>query len=244
VAVSPHWYYSGGATNDDPSLSIGGAMSSVMLSSTQLGCLFDTVTGDEATAGEDEYRCLYCKNDGTTDWVDPVMWITEQPNVADVPSGETLEFGLEAVRATISASSVADPSIITTAAAHGLEDGATVVIAGHSGSTPSINGSHVITVIDGTSFSIPVDVTVGGTGGTVTGTAAKNTVAQTIADTYTAPLYVVFDDPATKLTGTDLPTPPYAENDYVGVWFHRHTPSSQPIKTGVHIAWEVSGDDA
>mgnify|MGYP001564361507 CR=1 FL=1 len=65
----------------------------------------------------------------------------------------------------ITSSSVANPSVIT-ATAHGYLDGQSVVIAGHIGSTPSINGTHTITYINANSFSIPVNVTVGGTGGT------------------------------------------------------------------------------
>ena len=67
----------------------------------------------------------------------------------------------------ITSSSVANPSIITTTVPHGLTNGQKVLIAGHSGSTPSINAEHVATVISTTTFSIPVNVTVGGTGGTV-----------------------------------------------------------------------------
>lgn len=69
--------------------------------------------------------------------------------------------------ATITSSSVANPTVITTAAAHGLVSGQTVTIAGHAGSTPAINGVHVVTVLTTTTFTIPVNVTVGGTGGTV-----------------------------------------------------------------------------
>lgn len=67
---------------------------------------------------------------------------------------------------TITTSSVANPSVITVGSTAGWATGQTVTIAGHSGSTPSINGNHVITVLSGTTFSIPVNVTVGGTGGT------------------------------------------------------------------------------
>lgn len=68
----------------------------------------------------------------------------------------------------ITSSSVADPTVLTTAA-HGISIGATdvVTIAGHTGSTPSINGSHLFTAISSTTGSIPVNVTVGGTGGTL-----------------------------------------------------------------------------
>jgi len=70
---------------------------------------------------------------------------------------------------TITSSSVANPSIITTAAPHGFATSGTflVRIAGHSGSTPSINNEYTATYVSASSFSIPVNVTVGGTGGTV-----------------------------------------------------------------------------
>ena len=58
--------------------------------------------------------------------------------------------------ASIVSSSVSIQSIITTAAAHGLTTGNWVLIAGHSGSTPDINDSHVVTVISSTELSIPV----------------------------------------------------------------------------------------
>lgn len=74
----------------------------------------------------------------------------------------------------VTSSSVANPSIIVTATPHGFANGQIVLIAGHSGSTPDINDEHVATVISPTTFSIPVNVTVGGTGGTV---VQSNTVA-------------------------------------------------------------------
>jgi hypothetical protein len=67
---------------------------------------------------------------------------------------------------SITSSSVATQSVITTATAHGFKTGQIVTIAGHSGSTPTINGDRVVTVLSATTFSIPVNVSVGGTGGT------------------------------------------------------------------------------
>ena len=69
--------------------------------------------------------------------------------------------------ANITSSSVANPTVIT-ATSHGLADGATVVIAGHTGSTPDINGQWRITVTGANTFTIPVSVTAGGTGGVAT----------------------------------------------------------------------------
>src|SRR5260221_2124771 len=70
---------------------------------------------------------------------------------------------------TITTSSVANPSVITTATPHGFGTSGTflVRIAGHAGSTPSINNDYTAIYVSATSFSIPVNVTVGGTGGTV-----------------------------------------------------------------------------
>ena len=67
---------------------------------------------------------------------------------------------------TILTSSVANPTIITTSAPHGLATGDTTTIAGHTGSTPAINGVQTVTRIDDTHFSIPVNVTVAGADGT------------------------------------------------------------------------------
>lgn len=65
----------------------------------------------------------------------------------------------------ITSSSVANPSVIATAT-HKFVSTDTVTIAGHTGSTPAIDGDRVATKINATSFSIPINVTVGGTGGT------------------------------------------------------------------------------
>lgn len=68
---------------------------------------------------------------------------------------------------SITSSSVANPTVITTGSAHGLTTGDKVFISGHTGSTPAISGVYTVTVTGGTTFTIPVNVTVGGTGGTV-----------------------------------------------------------------------------
>lgn len=65
----------------------------------------------------------------------------------------------------VTSSSVANPSVITTAA-NTFRSADTVTIANHAGSTPDINGENVATVTAGTTFTIPVNVTGGGTGGT------------------------------------------------------------------------------
>jgi len=67
--------------------------------------------------------------------------------------------------ATITSSSVANPTVITTDAAHGFSNGDTVTIADHEDSTPDLNGEHVVSNVTTLTFTVPVTVTVAGTGG-------------------------------------------------------------------------------
>lgn len=70
--------------------------------------------------------------------------------------------------ATIVSSSVANPTVITTAAAHGFVNTETVTIAGHTGSVPAIAGAYVVSNATELTFTIPVAVTTAGIGGTAT----------------------------------------------------------------------------
>lgn len=67
---------------------------------------------------------------------------------------------------TIVDSTIANPTNIQTVAAHGLTTDDQVEIAGHTGSTPAIDGVRVVTVVDPTNFTIPINVTVAGIDGT------------------------------------------------------------------------------
>ena len=69
----------------------------------------------------------------------------------------------------ISSSTAANPSVITTGAAHGYTTGDQVTINGHT-VNPAINGCWTVTVLTSTTFSVPVLGT--GAGG-ATGTAVK-----------------------------------------------------------------------
>lgn len=80
----------------------------------------------------------------------------------------------------IVSSSVAAASVITTATPHHYVTGDTVAIAGHAGSTPPVDGSRVVIVIDALHFSIALAVTMAGAGGTVTRALAREPL--TLAD--------------------------------------------------------------
>ena len=89
--------------------------------------------------------------------------------------------------ATIATSSIANPTVITTVADHGLATGDTVVIAAHITAVPlaSVNAEHVVTVTGVKTFTIPVNVTTGGVDGTATPLVApgrQNMVSTIAAD--------------------------------------------------------------
>jgi hypothetical protein len=92
------WYYSGGATNNDPAESYGGALSSYALASSSLNNLFDDVTGDEAESGYVEYRVLYFYNESTdaNGLADPILWIPTQP-----PGDDDLAVAVATVKNTV-----------------------------------------------------------------------------------------------------------------------------------------------
>ncbi len=75
-------------------------------------------------------------------------------------NGNSLDLGITSI-------SVASPTVVTTDAPHRQVSGNTVFLFG-TNSTPSADGAYVVTVIDSTSFSIVLDVTVAGTGGRIT----------------------------------------------------------------------------
>lgn len=140
-------------------------------------------------------------------------------NPDEAPTGGT--FTLTALGGTVTSSSVANPSVILHAVSVvTLATGNTVYISGHTGSIPDINGAHVITVSDATHFTIPVNVTTGGTGGsfylaptglaaipynvTTTALAAALAVAPLTAPTVTLVTTGVYD--ARWASGVSAPT--------------------------------------
>ena len=65
---------------------------------------------------------------------------------------------------TITANTVANPTIVTSTA-HGLSVGTTSIVIGGSNSTPTIDGARTATYVGANTFSVPVNVTVAGTSG-------------------------------------------------------------------------------
>jgi hypothetical protein len=98
VSTDIDYKYSGGAANNDASLSIGGAISSNDVSASLHG-LFDIVGSDEASAGDVEYRCFYVQNNhGTITAQNCKIWIESQTTSADTDIA--IGIGAAAVDAT------------------------------------------------------------------------------------------------------------------------------------------------
>lgn len=99
------------------------------------------------------------------------LLIQQLENGGNCDPEERVRIGAALVTATaavaITSSSIANPTVFTTAA-HKFVTGDVVTIAGHADMVPELNGDQTVTVIDSTSFSVPVNVTTGGTGGTAT----------------------------------------------------------------------------
>jgi hypothetical protein len=94
----------------------------------------------------------------------------------------------------ISTISVANPTVVTTAAAHDLESGQVIFITG-SETTPTIDGRRIITVTGASTFTVPVNVTVGSSAGTFTlGDGAIRVLRP-----------LMYDELVNRPTGTGLP---------------------------------------
>lgn len=107
---------------------------------------------------------------------------------------------LEASRLTVSAISMANPTQITTTTSHGLTTGQKVYI-NNSNSTPSINGEYTVTVVNGTNFTIPVNVTSAGSFAYVFPASLKITDGTT-----TTQYYFVGSKEETEITTVDFAT--------------------------------------
>lgn len=87
---------SGGASNSDPTASLGGAKSSTASGSN----IFDDVSSAEASAGDTEYRCVYVHNNhGTLTYLAPKIWIqSNTPSASttvDIALGTSATNGIE-----------------------------------------------------------------------------------------------------------------------------------------------------
>jgi len=99
VASDIKFHLSGGAANADANASLGGIISSTVIVDASLHNLFDVVSGDEAAAGDIEYRCFYVKNNhATLAMQNTKIWVQSESASAD--SDELIGLGSSAIGAT------------------------------------------------------------------------------------------------------------------------------------------------
>ena len=100
TASDLEFYLSGGAGNTDPNASLGGIISTTAITNSSDNNLFDDVSGDEADAGDTEYRGIYLKNNhGSLTLQTSVVWFSSNTTSAN----DTLDMALagEGVNATM-----------------------------------------------------------------------------------------------------------------------------------------------
>lgn len=94
-------------------------------------------------------------------------WVTKTQDWNTDTDNTVVDYTLDPSQRVIpiTSNSIANPTVVTTPVAHGLTTGDIILISGVATSDPTINGQRTVTVISTTTFSVPVNVTTGGTGG-------------------------------------------------------------------------------
>lgn len=103
-------------------------------------------------------------------------WVAKTANWNTKTDGQSVDHALSAGQTAIpiTSNSIANPTVVTTPVPHKLTTGDVVFISGVLTSSPAINGSQVVTVLSPTTFSVPVNVTVAGTGGQFVRASSNN----------------------------------------------------------------------
>lgn len=96
-------------------------------------------------------------------------WATKTASWNTKTLGTTVDYATDPSQRVIpiTSNSKATVSVVTCPVPHGLSAGHIVLISGVVGSSPDINGSRAVTVIDSLTFSVPINTSAGsaGTGG-------------------------------------------------------------------------------
>ena len=91
MAASLEFRLTGGASNTDPDLSLGGVMSSQQISATPLNNLFDNVEPSEASSGDVEYRAIDIYNSGDAAAILVELYIDDAPDSPSVTIAVALD---------------------------------------------------------------------------------------------------------------------------------------------------------
>ncbi len=104
------------------------------------------------------------------DWLSTDTFQVAIGNPDTPPTGGTFALGVQHNSVIAVASvSIANPSVVNTTGAHGFSTGDVIIMTPGSGAPNAYGYYWTITKIDDTNFSIPVNVTVAGSGGSVIG---------------------------------------------------------------------------
>src|SRR6185503_4717249 len=128
--------------------------------------VYEVLTANAAlTKANVEYKVVGSLDRGSI--VQPLAAKTVDWNTKSL--GTVVDYTLDPSQVVIpiTSNSIANPTVVTTTIPHGYATGDIVFIAGNITSNPSINGERTVTVTSTTTFTIPVNVTTGGTGGTI-----------------------------------------------------------------------------
>ncbi len=107
VSADLLFFLSGGTSNTDPDLSLGGVISTTQVTDASDNNVFDDVTGDEASSGDTEYRGLYLKNNhGTITLQNSKLWFSSNTTSAD----DTLNMALAGEGLNTTMETIADES--------------------------------------------------------------------------------------------------------------------------------------
>lgn len=85
-------YLSGGSSNTDPEASLGGEMSSEVVSRDSVSDLFDDILPDQSAVGRVDYRCVYIYNDSATDDFESVVAFI---SIQSISPETTIELGVD-----------------------------------------------------------------------------------------------------------------------------------------------------
>lgn len=103
------FHLSGGAGNSDPNASLGGVISTTQIVNNSDNNIFDDVTGDEASAGDIEYRAIFVANaHGSLTLQNSVIWI--ESNTTSTSDTIAISKATEGVQASGNIQTIANES--------------------------------------------------------------------------------------------------------------------------------------
>lgn len=135
-----------------------------------VGCLGALTVGYEVltkVAGLTEANATYAITGHCYDGQIIQPWATKTADWNTDTLNTEVDYALDPSQTVIpiTSNSIANPTVVTTAVPHGLTSGQVILISGVATSDPTINGERTVTVTSATTFTVPVNVTTGGTGG-------------------------------------------------------------------------------